>query len=410
MKKRILISVLLLALLFGILFGGIFLLRKNANEKEKTKSEEQTVEKKTEEKEEQRKMDFVNVNLLEPYFSAEEIKSMEQQAEKLLKQDELFASITTLTCTDAIYETQNQIRFYFTLDDGSTLFASYKKEDNSFFFWTEKKEDSEQAIAEWLKQKEADTKAVDTSSWEESQELPIKWNEKGQENIPVVLSGKENLQGKISEEDLNCLEIKLQKFLEDNNELRRELSIPADKITQTDQEITFEADFITLSPYMGMDSIEPYLPYMKEGKKGVFVLVRTSNSGAEDFENLDIVGAKKLYNAVGDKLTEMSQSVKGKYGYTQIGGVIGCTHVEEGKEIRERYKNMFFLIPGYGAQGGKAEDVALYLRNGNGGVVNSSRAILLAYKKENKPEEFAACARREAIRMRDEIRKAVNNL
>ena len=78
MKKRILISVLLLALLFGILFGGIFLLRKNANEKEKIKSEEQTVEleKKTEEKEEQRKMDFVNVILLEPYFSAEEIKSM----------------------------------------------------------------------------------------------------------------------------------------------------------------------------------------------------------------------------------------------------------------------------------------------------------------------------------------------
>lgn len=115
MKKRILISVLLLAFLFGILFGGIFLLRKNANEKEKIKSEEQTVEleKKTEKKEEQRKMDFVNVNLLEPYFSAEEIKSMEQQAEKLLKQDELFASVTTLTCTDAIYETQNQIRFYF---------------------------------------------------------------------------------------------------------------------------------------------------------------------------------------------------------------------------------------------------------------------------------------------------------
>ena len=247
MKKRMLISVLLLAFLFGILFGGIFLLRKNANEKEKIKSEEQTVEleKKTEKKEEQRKMDFVNVNLLEPYFSAEEIKSMEQQAEKLLNQDELFASVTTLTCADAIYETQNQIRFYFTLDDGSTLFASYKKEDNSFFFWTEKKEDSEQAIAEWLKQKEADTKAVDTSSWEESQELPIKWNEKGQENIPVVLSGKDNLQGKIPEEDLNYLETKLQKFLEENNELRRELSISADKIIQTDQEITFEADFIT---------------------------------------------------------------------------------------------------------------------------------------------------------------------
>ena len=169
----------------------------------------------------------------------------------------------------------------------------------------------------------------------------------------------------------------------------------------------FEADFITLSPYMGMDSIEPYLPYMKEGKKGVFVLVRTSNSGAEDFENLDIVGAKKLYNAVGDKLTEMGQSVKGKYGYTQIGGVIGCTHVEEGKEIRSRYNDMFFLIPGYGAQGGKAEDVALYLNNGNGGVVNSSRGILLAYKKENRETEYAACAREEAIKMRDAIRDAV---
>ena len=169
----------------------------------------------------------------------------------------------------------------------------------------------------------------------------------------------------------------------------------------------FEADFITLSPYMGMDSIEPYMPYMESGKKGVFVLVRTSNKGAEDFENLDIKDGKKLYNAVADKITEAGQTVKGKYGYTAIGGVIGCTHVEEGKEIRERYKDMFFLIPGYGAQGGTAEDVALYLKNGNGGVVNSSRGILLAYKKENRELEFAECARNEAIKMRDAIRAAV---
>ena len=149
----------------------------------------------------------------------------------------------------------------------------------------------------------------------------------------------------------------------------------------------FEADFITLSPYMGMDSIEPYMPYMESGKKGVFVLVRTSNKGAEDFENLDIKGRKKLYNEVADKITEAGQIVKGNCGYTAIGGVIGCTHVEEGKEIRNRYSNMFFLIPGYGAQGGTAKDVALYLKNGNGGVVNSSRGILLAYKKENKELE-----------------------
>lgn len=172
----------------------------------------------------------------------------------------------------------------------------------------------------------------------------------------------------------------------------------------------FEADFITLSPYMGMDSIEPYMPYMESGNKGVFVLVRTSNPGAEDIENIDTKDNSKVYKVVGDKLTKMGESVKGECGYSAIGGVIGCTHVEEGKEIRERYKDMFFLIPGYGAQGGRAEDVALYLRDGNGGVVNSSRAILLAYKKENKPEEFAACARREAIRMRDEIRNAVNSL
>ena len=169
----------------------------------------------------------------------------------------------------------------------------------------------------------------------------------------------------------------------------------------------FEADFITLSPYMGMDSIEPYMPYMESGKKGVFVLVRTSNKGAEDFENLDIKGRKKLYNEVADKITEAGQTVKGRYGYTAIGGVIGCTHVEEGKEIRNRYSNMFFLIPGYGAQGGTAKDVALYLKNGNGGVVNSSRGILLSYKKENKELEYAECARNEAINMRDAIRAAV---
>ena len=172
----------------------------------------------------------------------------------------------------------------------------------------------------------------------------------------------------------------------------------------------FEADFITLSPYMGMDSIEPYLPYMKENNKGVFVLIRTSNKGAEDFENLNLVDGKKLYTAVGDKLAELGNEVKGKHGYSQIGGVIGCTHVEEGKEIRDRYKDMFFLIPGYGAQGGKAEDVAIYLNNGNGGVVNSSRGILLAYKKQNREMEFALCAREEAIKMRDEINKAVKSI
>lgn len=171
----------------------------------------------------------------------------------------------------------------------------------------------------------------------------------------------------------------------------------------------FEADFITLSPYMGMDSIEPYLPYMKEGKKGVFSLVRTSNPGAEDIEFLDTTKGHKVYHEVGDRLCNIGNDYLGEYGYSQIGGVLGCTHKEEAKELRERFKNMFFLIPGYGAQGGKAEDVAMYLNNGNGGVVNSSRKILLAYKEGNGNERVGYYAKLEAIRMRDEIREAISS-
>ena len=86
---------------------------------------------------------------------------------------------------------------------------------------------------------------------------------------------------------------------------------------------------------------------------------------------------------------------------------MGCTHVEEAIKMREKLNTMMFLIPGYGAQGGTASEVAMYLKNGNGGVVNSSRGILLAYKKENRETEYAACAREEAIKMRDAIRNAV---
>ena len=253
MKKRIVISTLLLVLVFGILCAGIILIRKNTEKEAKEQTVEQVKEQeKIRENEEAKKEDaslenivFENMNLLENYFSGEKIKSLEEQAENFLRQDEAFASTKKLTCTDEIYETQSQIPFYFTTEDGSVLFSTYHKEDNLFLFWTETKENSETAVAEWLKQKEANTKAVDTKSWEEEQYLPSEWTEKGQENIPVVLSGKENLQGKIPEEDLNYLETKLQKFLEENNELRRELSISADKIIQTDQEVTFEADFIT---------------------------------------------------------------------------------------------------------------------------------------------------------------------
>lgn len=144
----------------------------------------------------------------------------------------------------------------------------------------------------------------------------------------------------------------------------------------------FEADFVTLSPYMGLDSILPYTKYMQEKGKGVFALCRTSNPGALDFEYERLADGRHVYDLVGDKLNELGRQYLGAHGYSSIGLVIGGTHIEEAKEIRAKYEDSFFLIPGYGAQGGRAEDIAQYLRGGNGGTVNSSRAILLAYKKQ----------------------------
>jgi orotidine-5'-phosphate decarboxylase len=168
----------------------------------------------------------------------------------------------------------------------------------------------------------------------------------------------------------------------------------------------FEADFMTLNPYMGMDTIAPFLPFIKDNEKGVFVLIRTSNEGAKDIEYLQIAENKKrVYNVVGEKINVLGKDYLGRCGFSSIGGVMGCTHADEARDVRQQLDTTFFLIPGYGAQGGKAEDIALYLKNGNGGVVNASRSILLAYKKiENGEARFNEHARNETIRMRDEIR------
>lgn len=169
----------------------------------------------------------------------------------------------------------------------------------------------------------------------------------------------------------------------------------------------FEADFITVNPYMGLDTITPFLPFVQNNNKGLFVLIRTSNEGAKDIEYLPTENNQRVYNAVGEKINSMGKEFMGTNGFSSIGGVMGCTHADEAIAVREALDSTFFLIPGYGAQGGKAEDIALYLKNGNGGVVNASRSILLAYKKvENGASNFAEYSRLEAIRMRDDIRKA----
>lgn len=165
----------------------------------------------------------------------------------------------------------------------------------------------------------------------------------------------------------------------------------------------FEADFITLNPYMGMDSITPYLDYLKTGEKGVFVLLRTSNEGAKDIECLDYNG-EALYFKVGDELKKFADELTSECGYSPLGFVVGATHSEEAREIRERYKNIFFLLPGYGAQGAKAEDIRTYLNDFNGGVVNSSRGIIKYYQKfEDGEERFAHYTREAVLNMRKDI-------
>ena len=190
---------------------------------------------------------------------------------------------------------------------------------------------------------------------------------------------------------------------------RGDIAKTAEMYAKAHFEGDFEADFITLAPYMGLDSLSPYLPYMEKSGKGAFVLCRTSNGGAKDFEYEKLADGRHVYDLVGDKVTELGKAYMGEHGYSSIGLVIGGTHIEEAKEIRAKYQNSFFLIPGYGAQGGKAEDIAQYLQKGNGGAVNSSRGILLAYKKQ-EGMRFDEAAYRECVDMKGAIADACAKL
>ena len=184
---------------------------------------------------------------------------------------------------------------------------------------------------------------------------------------------------------------------------RGDIAATADMYAKAHFQGDFETDFITINPYMGFDSITPYLKYLDDGKKGIFVLLRTSNPGAKDIEYLNVDG-QALYYHIGDKLEEMGKEYIGKSGYSLIGAVVGGTHRDEAFEIRERYKHMYFLIPGYGAQGARGEDVDLYLTDKNGGVVNSSRAIIKAYSKyEDGYENFDKYIRQAVLSMREDI-------
>jgi len=199
--------------------------------------------------------------------------------------------------------------------------------------------------------------------------------------------------------------IKRKKTLVISDIKRGDIFKTAEMYAKAHFEGDFESDFITLNSYMGInDSIEPFLPYVKNNEKGIFVLVRTSNKGSKDFQYIEDTKGKKVYESVGEKLNELSKGYLGKYGFSSIGGVVGCTNNEESNKLRQKTKNLFFLIPGFGAQGGGAKDVVPYLTKGNGGVVNSSRGLLLAYRNSKRGHErFAEESRKAVIKMRDSI-------
>ena len=166
----------------------------------------------------------------------------------------------------------------------------------------------------------------------------------------------------------------------------------------------FGADALTVNGYLGSDGIEPLLNACKEFDKGIFVLVKTSNKSSGELQDR-LIDGKPVYEIMGEMCEKWGESAPGAYGYSSVGAVVGATYPEQLKELREKLPHTFFLVPGYGAQGGGAEGVAnAFDKNGRGAIVNSSRAVMCAYKKEGCDEtEYAAAALRECIRMKNDI-------
>lgn len=177
----------------------------------------------------------------------------------------------------------------------------------------------------------------------------------------------------------------------------------------------YNVDFITVNPYMGIDSIKPFIDDCKKYGKGIFVLIKTSNPSSGDLQNLNLDNGKKIYTHVAELVERWGEELIGEYGYSSVSAVVGATYPEEIKNIRNISKHTYFLIPGYGAQGGKAEDIALaFDKNGIGGIVNSSRGLMCAYKSDLWKDKFAEndfekATREEAIRMRNELNSAIKN-
>ena len=174
-------------------------------------------------------------------------------------------------------------------------------------------------------------------------------------------------------------------------------------------------DAVTVNPYLGTDGITPFVDAATANDKDIFVLVRTSNPSSSELQELELASGERVYEHVADLVEGWGAETIGKNGYSHVGAVVGATHPEEGKALRARMPHTFFLVPGYGAQGGTAQGVAgMFDRDGMGALVNSSRGIIGAWKKSDKYSEsmsaddaldlVAESAREAAKDMRDNLR------
>lgn len=179
------------------------------------------------------------------------------------------------------------------------------------------------------------------------------------------------------------------------------------KVGENDIKV-FGADCVTLNGYMGSDSINPFLKDCAKADKCVFVLVKTSNPGGGEFQDI-VAGDRVVYKVMGDLTERLGKGTEGKYGFTSAGAVVGATYPSDMRDLRKRLDKTFFLVPGYGAQGGTAEDVQYaFNKMGHGAIVNASRSIMCAWQKTGKDGlDFGEAARDAAIAMRDDIKKYV---
>lgn len=173
----------------------------------------------------------------------------------------------------------------------------------------------------------------------------------------------------------------------------------------------FPSDFITVNGYLGTDGISPFIKDCKEFDKGIFVLVKTSNQSSAELQDKKLESGQPVYETMAESVNLLGKDFIGKYNYSQIGAVVGATQKSQAKLLRDRFKNLFFLIPGYGAQGATAVDLTVcFDQFGRGGIVNSSRGILCAYKSEKfKDSNYAAAAKNAVLDMQKDLYNALKN-